>query len=134
MIFLMWAKRNFMIFSIGAIGYGLIEIIWRGHTHWSMLTAGGVSFMGLSAISERFKNLKLFFKAIIGGALITAIEFIYGIIFNVFLHKNVWDYSKMPLNLGGQVCALYSFFWVALSFVSLPFLKALNKLIKRKIG
>lgn len=90
--------------------------------------------MGLSAIAERFKNLKLFFKAIIGGALITAIEFVYGIIFNVFLHKNVWDYSKMPFNLGGQICALYSFFWIALSFVALPFLKALNKMIKRNLG
>ena len=35
-------KEKIVLFSIGAMGYGLIEILWRGYTHWSMLTAGGI--------------------------------------------------------------------------------------------
>ena len=47
-------KARFMLFSIGAVGYGLIEIIWRGYTHWSMLGAGGICFMFFGGISEKF--------------------------------------------------------------------------------
>ena len=113
-------KCNFTLFGIGAIGYGLIEILWRGRTHPSMLFAGGLSFLGLSKISQKFKNSCLFAKAIAGCVFITTIELIFGIVFNVILKRKVWDYSKMPLNLGGQVCAIYSFYWLLLSLLFIP--------------
>lgn len=122
---------NLTVFSIGALGYGLIEILWRGHTHWSMLTAGGLSFLGLSRIERTMRGVSLIKKAILGCALITGIEYIFGIIFNVILKKNVWNYSRMPLNLGGQVCALYSFFWLIISFVFIPFAGKLNRRLGR---
>ena len=34
------------VFSIGAAGYSLLEILWRGNTHWTMTLAGGICFMG----------------------------------------------------------------------------------------
>lgn len=108
------------LFSFGAIGYGLIEILWRGRTHWSMMLAGGISFLGLSKISERLKKSCLFAKAIAGCVFITTIEYIFGILFNIILKRKVWDYSKMPLNVNGQICALYSFFWLILSFLFIP--------------
>ena len=120
MIILKKAKCNITIFGVGAIGYGLLEILWRGRTHWSMLLAGVLSFLGLAKISERLKNCNLFIKAAAGCAVITTIEYVFGILFNVILKRKVWDYSKMPLNLGGQICALYSFFWLVLSFLFIP--------------
>ena len=114
MIILKNKKCDLTIFAIGAIGYGLIELMWRGRTHPSMLFAGGVSFLGLSKISHFMK------KAFVGCALITAIEYVFGIFFNVILKRKVWDYSKMKFNLGGQICALYSFFWLILSFLFIP--------------
>ncbi len=113
-------KTNLVIFSIGACGYGLLEILWRGYTHWSMLTAGGIAFLGLSRIANGLKNVGIFVKSILGGALITAIEYVFGIIFNVVLKRNVWDYSKLPLNIGGQICALYSAIWVLISLIGIP--------------
>lgn len=121
-----------VIFSIGACGYGLIEILWRGHTHWSMLIAGGLSFSGLSAIAQKMKRTALIVKAIMGGFLITALEYIFGIIFNVFLNKKVWDYSNMPLNLHGQICALYSFFWIILSLLFIPLAGVLSARLQRE--
>lgn len=108
------------IFSVGAVGYGLIEVLWRGRTHWSMLLAGGLSFWGLSKISAKLKKSNLFKKALAGCFLITAIEYAFGVIFNVILKRKVWDYSRMPLNIGGQICALYTFFWFILSFLFIP--------------
>ena len=118
---------NLTVFSIGAFGYGLIEVLWRGRTHWSMLTAGGLSFLGLSRIERTMRGMSLIKKALLGCALITGIEYIFGLIFNVILKKNVWNYSRMPMNIGGQVCALYSFFWLIISLVFIPFAGKLNR-------
>lgn len=122
---------RFMLFSIGAFGYGLIEILWRGYTHWSMLGAGGICFLFFGTISEKMKKASLFVKSIVGSGVVTAIELVFGIIFNVILKKNVWDYSKMPLNLGGQVCFLYSFLWMLLSIIFIPFASFINKRLQK---
>lgn len=123
-------KDRFILFSVGAVGYGLLEILWRGYTHWSMLTAGGLCFLFFAKLQEKMKNAGLFIKGIIGGAFITFIELFFGIIFNIILRKNVWDYSKLPLNLGGQICALYSFIWVVISIVCIPFAGFVNRKLK----
>jgi uncharacterized membrane protein len=59
-------------------------------------------------------------RAVIGSIFVTAIELIFGVIFNIILKKNVWDYSKMPFNFKGQICLLYSVFWVALGLIFIP--------------
>ena len=123
-------KARFMLFSIGAVGYGLIEIIWRGYTHWSMLGAGGICFMFFGSISDKFKKAGLFMKGLIGSTFITGVEFIFGVVFNIILKKNVWDYSKMPLNIIGQVCMPYSCLWVLLSIVGIPFAGRINRRLR----
>ncbi|MBR2447477.1 MAG: hypothetical protein IKB29_00680 [Clostridia bacterium] len=114
-------KVNFLMFPIGALGYGLIEILWRGYTHFSMLLAGGICFVTFAKIGEKFKQKTLLARAVIGSAFVTAIELIFGIIFNIILKKDVWDYSKMPFNFKGQICLLYSLFWIVLGLVFIPF-------------
>lgn len=123
-------KADAVIFSVGAIGYGLLEILWRGYTHWSMLCAGGICFMGLSAIADGFKRLGCIAKAFLGGTLITLVELLFGVVFNLLLRRNVWDYSRMPFNLFGQICAAYSAIWVIISFLTLPLVGMLNKKLK----
>ena len=113
-------KVNFLMFPIGALGYGLIEILWRGYTHFSMLLAGGICFVTFAKIGEKFKNASLFIKALLGSLFVTAIELIFGIFFNIILKKNVWDYSKLPFNFKGQICLLYSVFWGILSLAFIP--------------
>ena len=75
------------MFSVGAIGYGFIEILWRGYTHWSMVIAGGISFLGIFKISERLKKCSLFTKALAGCGFITTVEYIFGVIFNIILKQ-----------------------------------------------
>lgn len=122
-------KENTVIFTIGAGGYGLIEILWRGYTHWSMLCAGGIVFLGMSRIASALKKASAIIKGIVGGAFVTAVEYAFGIVFNVILKKNVWDYSRMPFNINGQICALYSVLWVLLSIICVPF----SGFIKKKL-
>lgn len=124
------AKSKIILFSIGAFGYGLLEILWRGYTHWSMLSAGGICFVFFANLNEKFKRTSLLFKAFIGSMFITGIELIFGVIFNILLKKNVWDYSKMPLNFGGQICAFFSFLWLILSIIFIPLAGYVNKKLK----
>ena len=114
------SKRRLILFGMGAVGYGLVELLWRGRTHYSMLAAGGICFAFFAHICEKYKRARLLFKAVVGSMFITSVELIFGIFFNIILRKNVWDYSRMPLNVGGQICALYSFFWLVLSLVFIP--------------
>ena len=74
----------------------------------------------------KISKTNLFKKAFAGCALITGIELIFGIIFNIILKKRVWSYKEMPLNLGGQICARYSFFWLVLSIILMPLAGNLN--------
>ena len=54
---------------------------------------------------------------VLSAGIITAVEFLVGLVVNVWLKFNVWDYSKLPYNVMGQVCLLYTNLWF---FLSLP--------------
>lgn len=120
-------KKKLIIFAVGAIGYGLVEILWRGFTHWSMILAGGVCFSLFYKLCEDEEDMPVFKKCIIGATLITSVELIFGTFVNVILKWNVWDYSFLPLNFYGQVCLPYSVLWF---FLCLP-LAALCKKIRK---
>ena len=56
---------------------------------------------------------------LIGGAIITVVEFVSGCIINLWLGWNVWDYSHIPLNILGQICLPFFFAWVGRSLVGI---------------
>ena len=120
-------KRYGLFFIIGAIGYAAIEIIWRGHTHWSMMIAGGLAFVLFSIVSERLRGKSILVKAAVCGLGVTAIEFVFGVIFNLWLKMDVWDYSYMPLNILGQICPLFTLMWAGIAIAFLPFVEVLNQ-------
>lgn len=102
-----------LVFVIGALAYSLIEILWRGHTHWTMTITGGVCMALLLLISGLPLNLPL--KWLLGALSITAVEFTVGCIVNRWLNWQVWDYSTLPFNLLGQVSLPFTFIWFLLS-------------------
>ena len=103
-----------LTFFLGGTIYVLLELLWRGRSHVSMFCAGGLALLLLHGLFLRFA-LPLFAQCLVGGLVITAIEFVAGAIGNVRLKLNVWDYSKMPLNLYGQVCLPFSLLWCLLT-------------------
>ncbi len=112
-------QRNFkffaLIFCIGAVGYCLIELLWRGYTHPSMGLAGGLSFCLIAVIQKNLKQLKIIYRCIVSGLGITLVELIFGGVFNLWLGRAVWDYSLMPFNFLGQICLTYTVLWCVLS-------------------
>lgn len=107
-------KKQSVLFCSGAAGYCLLELLWRGRTHWSMAAAGGVSLVLLSGLFKKLKGFPLLARCAAGGGVITGVELVFGLVFNRALRLRVWDYSALPGNLFGQICPLYSFFWCLL--------------------
>lgn len=99
---------------LGGFGYCLIEIIWRGRTHYSMFFAGAIVMSAFLYFNDNY-SLPLWAKCFAGMLIITAVELIFGIAFNIILREHVWDYSNVPLNFMGQICVPFSLLWFALS-------------------
>jgi len=114
----MFKKADIFIFMTGAILYTLIEIAYRGYSHWSMTLTGGVCLMSLYKFYVINKGKSIVLYAFVGMLMITLIEFYVGIIVNIMLGWNVWDYSNMKWDVLGQICPFYSFIWFILSMVS----------------
>lgn len=126
-MFLRRLKKYLLFFVLGALGYAAMETIWRGYTHWSMALAGGIGFIIFSLVAEGFRESPLLLKAVLCAVGVTLVELVFGLIFNVTLGMNVWDYSHLPLNLFGQICPWFSLLWVGIAAVFLPFADALNE-------
>lgn len=123
-------KKPAVLFTLGGFGYAALELLWRGRTHWSMVIAGGLCFIMFSLIAERFSGAPLVYKAVLCSLGVTAIELVFGVIFNLILDMNVWDYSKLPFNFLGQICLLYSIVWGCLAFCFVPLADFLNRKLK----
>lgn len=119
-------KKYSLFFAVGGAGYAVLELLWRGRTHWSMVVAGGLCFAMFSIVAERLKGLGLLPKALLCALGITAVEFVFGIVFNMLLGMNVWDYSNMPFNFMGQICPYFSFLWCLLALCFLPLAEFIN--------
>ena len=107
---------NFLfIFILGGCGYYLMEILYRGHSHWSMAVCGGICLLGIYFINHRFLRFHALFRAVLCALFITLVEFLAGCIVNLWLGLNVWSYTALPLNFMGQICFNFSILWFFLS-------------------
>ena len=102
------------VFLYGAAIYGTIEMLSRGWTHWSMLLAGGICMSIMYRIANR-TPYRLWQKWVLSAGVITTVEFLLGVIFNLYLNWHIWDYSTRSYNLMGQICPAYTAMWLGLS-------------------
>lgn len=103
------------MFALGAAVYPVVELVWRGRTHWTMSLTGGLCTLLIHLCNRRMKSSGLAARCGAGCAVITLTEFAVGCVVNRMLGWNVWDYSGAPLNILGQICPLYCGFWFVLS-------------------
>lgn len=110
------ATELVVLFVVGGLAYCLLEIAWRGRTHWTMFVLSGLLFLLIGGINESFPwEMPLFLQGVYGAVMVTVAEFFAGLVLNVWLKLDVWDYSDMPFNLLGQICLPFSLLWVLLS-------------------
>lgn len=114
------ALKTGCLFLIGGAIYVLIELVYRGYSHWTMFLLGGLCFVLIGGVNEYIPwEMPLWLQAGIGAVIITALEFICGCIVNLALGWNVWDYSNTPLNILGQVCLPFAIIWFVIAHVGI---------------
>ena len=123
-------KKRLIFLTVGGVGYTVIELIWRGRSHWTMSLAGGICFLAFSGIANTLKGYPLILKAAVASVFVTALELGLGLVVNKLFDKEVWDYSDKRFNLLGQICPLYSALWLGLGIVFLPLADFMNKRIE----
>ena len=104
-----------IIFCIGSLMYSLIEVLYRGYTHWTMTLTGGALFSLLYFINLSMKTRSFLVRGLVGCFVITLTELLVGVVVNLIFDLHVWDYSSIPGNILGQICPTFSFGWFLLS-------------------
>lgn len=118
------------LFLIGCLIYSLLEIVFRGHTHWTMTLTGGVAGSMLYGIAAD-AACPLMLQGAAGAMLITGTEMVVGVIDNMIFGWNVWDYTNMPLNLYGQICLPFTVLWFFLSILGILLCRGVRKRFSR---
>jgi len=107
--------QDAVIFVLGGLLYASAEILFRGWTHPSMFAVGGLCVLLIGKLDSFAPGLPLAAQAAAGAAIVTGLELASGLVVNVWLGWNVWDYSAHPLNFMGQICPLFTLLWVPAS-------------------
>ena len=107
-------KQAAGLFLMGGTGYAVLEILWRGYTHWTMAVTGGVVFIGLWLIGEQMQGAGVLGRSAAGALWVTTAELLVGMSVNLGLHLEVWDYSGEWGNILGQICPKYVVLWFLL--------------------
>lgn len=89
----------------------------RGFLNGPICPIYGVGVTLVIACLEAFQSnlLLLYISSVI---LVTVLEGVTGWAMDKLFHNKWWDYSKLPFNIGGYVCLLFSLIWgVACIFI-----------------
>lgn len=113
-----WFKYAFLYY-IGFVTHITIEVLYRGYSHWSMGILGGLCFISLGLINKVLPwETPFWLQMLIGGSIITILELGTGLIVNIWLGWNVWDYN-LPFNFMHQISLFSSIGWCLLSSVGI---------------
>lgn len=129
------SAQSLVVFLTGGIIYFYFEILVRGYSHVSMFLLGGLCFYLVGRVGNYvlIKDMgfvaKLLIIMIISGCIITSLEFLTGLIVNVYMKLEVWDYSNMKMNFMGQICLLYTELWALLGLPCVYFYGMLDKFV-----
>ncbi len=112
--------KGLILFLIGGFIYYMVEVAWRGWSHWTMFILGGICFLFAGGLNERISwEMPLWKQVLIADGFVLIGEFITGCIVNLWLGWNVWDYSDLPFNLLGQSCPQFAILFLPLCLIAI---------------
>ena len=116
-----------LLWTWGGTVYFFMEVIWKTFSnhperiHWSMLLIAIL----LCAVLERGGaqcpwEMPLTLQAFLCTVLIIVVELLSGIVLNIWLNLNIWDYSHLWGNFMGQICPQFCILWYFLCLIFIP--------------
>ena len=111
-------RHIMVLWAIMGMTYYAIEGIWGINSNggWAnifMLPIGGLCGILAGGLNQNkhFYRLKMIWQSFFGAIIVLIAEFASGLILNIWLNMNIWDYSDLPFNIMGQICLLYGILW-----------------------
>ena len=118
---------SMLLWSWGGTVYFLLEVAFktlRGHPEqisWTMLVVAVILTIPVERCGEQLSwEVPLWLQAMACAVLVTAVELAAGVILNIWLGLDIWDYSHLPFNLWGQVCPQFATVWWFLCLLFIP--------------
>lgn len=98
----------------GGVIFCALQLLLAGNCHWTDLAVFSLLCIPLDAVNERMPwTFPLWLQAVLGGMVLIVSQLAAGLVFNVWLGLELWDYTSLPGNLLGQICPRYAFFMAA---------------------
>ena len=99
-----------LLFIIMGASYFGIELLWRGYSHYTMFILGGIcgTLVGLLNEHKLTYDMPLWKQILYGEMIVLPLEFLTGVVVNLWLGLNVWDYSDLPFKILGQFSPLFA--------------------------
>ena len=66
--------KNLCLFAIGGCAYVVIELLFRGYSHYTMFLLAGVCFLAIGHLGKRFPRLSPALHALISAAICTQLH------------------------------------------------------------
>lgn len=118
---------SMLLWTWGGTVYFLLEVAYKTATHeperisWTMLVLAVLLTIPVERCGEQLPwEVPLGFQALACAVLVTVAELIAGLVLNVWMGLGVWDYSRLPGNLWGQICPHFFGVWWVLCLVFIP--------------
>lgn len=115
---------SMLLWTWGGTVYFFLEVIYktiRGRPEqisWTMLLVALILCIPVERCgSECEWYTPLPIQALGCTVLVTIVEYCAGMVLNVWLGLNIWDYSNIPLNFHGQICVPFMVLWYVLCLV-----------------
>lgn len=88
------------------------KFVNRGFLNGPLCPIYGIGVITVVVILEPYTGnlVALYF---LSALLVTALEWVTGILLEKIFHHKWWDYSEVPMNIGGYVCIPFSIIWGA---------------------
>ena len=118
-----------VIFVIGGTLGWILEFFYRRLAHGKWINPGflpgpclplygcGLLLLyGLCRFDYSFipgRAAQIVVQLLVQTVILTAIEYVTGLIFTKVFHVKLWDYSSRPGNIGGIICPLFTLIWGA---------------------
>lgn len=123
-----WVLSLLLWMWVGGL-YFFMEVAWktlngRPETiHWTMFALAIILAVPLERFGAELPwDMPLWIQTAICATAITAVEFVAGLVFNIWLGLGIWDYSHLPWNILGQICLPFYFVWIAASVAGIVML------------
>ena len=118
---------SMLLWTWGGTMYFLLEVVFktlRGEPEqisWTMLVLAVLLTIPVERCGEQLPwEVPLWLQALACAVLVTAVELAAGLILNIWLGLDIWDYSHLPFNLWGQICPQFAAVWWFLCLLFIP--------------